>query len=1166
MRLTRIKLAGFKSFVDPTTIELKDNLVCIVGPNGCGKSNTIDAVRWVMGETSAKHLRGDSMTDVIFNGSAGRKPVGQAFVELVFDNTDGTLGGEYSSYSEICIKRLVSRDGQSNYYLNGVRCRRRDITHIFMGTGLGARSYSIIEQGMISRLIEAKPEDLRNFLEETAGISKYKDRRRETETRIRHTRDNLDRLNDLKEELVKQQEKLQRQAKAAEQYKIYKAEEETLAAQLQAIHWRDLDQKAQREQAQLAGQQATVEGFKAEITRLDTVIEQARLAHHEDSDKLQAAQNHFYTVGSEAARLEQELKHAREKTVQLTEEHTRVVQQRAELEAELTADTAHAQQLEERLTELEPAAQSARELQAQSAQTLQQQEVSLDAWVKLWDSFNHTVHQVSQQAHGEQTTLTHLEQSTVKANERVAKVQQQLSEIKTETLQEHLTQVSEQVTQRQEALEQHRVTLDTVKTQISEQREANQSLQRQLDGAKDTLAKTKSEFLSLQALQQAALGQKDESAMQWLSSHNLSEYPRLAQSIKVESGYERAVETVLGDYLQAVCVPDLDPVASLIESLQGKVQFLENNPSQVQCAPNSLLSKISCDTLDLSSLIGHILVADNIHQALQWRSQLDAQQSIITQDGFWLSKTWLRVNHQAMQQESVLAREQRLHALSAQIEHQAKAIEHLTHQLEQGRDKLDDLEMSRDDAQRRLNETHRLLAEAKAQLQGLEKEMQQAAARSAQLQHELNELRNQIQVDNDKIKAIRESLEQHLDQMEKHEQEKQVKLTEKQALQTALQEARQQAKDASSKANELNIALNQTKTQLEAARKNQARMLQTQESLLSREASLAEQLRTSDEPIQALEQKLSEQLNLRSEADTALQAAREKLDTVAHGLRQAEHERNQVDQLMQAARDALNGLQLALHEITVRRTTIEETMQEANLVVSTLLEQLTEEAKASVWESNLDSVRERIRRLGAINLAAIEEYDATHERAAYMEAQHKDLSEALEALESAIAKIDRETKDRFKETFDTVNANLKDLFPRVFGGGEAYLEMTSEDLLETGISIMARPPGKRNATIHLLSGGEKALTAMALVFSLFRLNPSPFCMLDEVDAPLDDTNVGRFCNLVKEMAKSVQFIYITHNKLTMEMADTMMGVTQKEPGVSRIVSVNIEEAAELAQA
>jgi chromosome segregation protein len=729
-----------------------------------------------------------------------------------------------------------------------------------------------------------------------------------------------------------------------------------------------------------------------------------------------------------------------------------------------------------------------------------------------------------------------------------------------------LDQITQLVTQRQELLEQHRATLDLIKEQISQQRDNNQRTQNELDDAKDLFQQTKSEQISLQALQAAALGQKDESAMQWLAQHDLSQYPRLAQSIKVDSGFERAVETVLGDYLQAVCVPDLDPVANLVASLEGNLQFLEHNPAEYSPLSNSLLSKVHCDKLDLAPWLGHVLVASTISQALQWRNQLEPGQSIITQDGFWLSKTWLRVHHQSLQQDSVIAREQRLTSLAEALTAQQHAVDALTHQLQLGRDKLDDLELSRDDAQRRLNETHRLLSESKAQLQGIEKETQQAAARSAQLQQELNDLRNQIQSDNDKIKSTRELLAQHLDLMGQHEQQKQGKLSEKQTLQIAVQDARLKSKENSQKSNELNIALNQTKTQIEAAQKNQARMLQTQESLLARETALAEQLHTSDDPIAGLESKLAEQLHFRADADTALQAAREKLDNIAHALRQSEQERNQVDMQMQVAREALNGLQLALQELIVRRKTIEESMQEVGIAVSSLLEFLPEEAKAKEWESNLETVRERIRRLGAINLAAIEEYDATHERAAYMEAQHKDLSEALDALEAAIAKIDRESRDRFKETYDAVNANLQELFPRVFGGGEAYLEMTSDNLLETGITIMARPPGKKNATIHLLSGGEKALTAMALVFSLFRLNPSPFCMLDEVDAPLDDSNVGRFCNLVKEMAKSVQFIYITHNKLTMEMADTMMGVTMKEPGVSRIVTVNIEEATELAQA
>lgn len=1165
MRLTRIKLAGFKSFVDPTTVDLKSDLVAVVGPNGCGKSNIIDAVRWVMGESSAKHLRGDSMTDVIFNGSNTRKPVGQAFVELIFDNSDGTIGGEYAAYSEIAIKRVVNREAQSTYYLNGVRCRRRDITHIFLGTGLGPRSYSIIEQGMISRLIEAKPEELRHYLEETAGISKYNDRRRETKNRIGHTQANLDRVNDLCEELIKQQEKLQRQAKAAEQYKVLKEEERQLAAQVHGIHWRDLDRKAQSHQANVAQQEAELEGFKAEIVSFDGKIEQDRLQHAELNETLQQAQNHFYTVGSEVARLEQELKHAREHKVQLTDEHTRIMQQRSELETELKADNDHAAALNERLTTITPDIEAARNAQYQSTETLNQCELDQERLQKDWDSFNHEAHEVAQAAHGEQTTLTHLEEQSLKANERIEKLRENIAAIQTEVLVQQIEQLKEQVVTREASLSSQREGLENAKQAINTQRETNQATQHSLDDSKEALQTLKAEQISLQALQKAALGQEDESAMEWLSQNNLNQYPRLAQTLRVDPGYERAVETVLGEYLQAVCVPEIDPVANLVDSLEGTVHFMQSNQPQTNCAPQSLLNKVQSNDVDLSSLLGHVWVADTIHAALNMRPQLNDGESIITQDGFWLSKTWLRVNHKVLEQDSVLAREKRLNALNQEIDAQQAEIQQLQSALEAGRDRLDDLELSRDDVQRELNETHRLLSEANAQLKGLEKESQQASARRTQLQNELQELTQQVQQDRDVIKSTRELLSKHLDEMGRHEEIKQQKLADKQRIQAALQAAREQAKADSQRASALQIELNQINTQLEAAQKNQQRMSSQLDSLQTREVEINAQLEQGDAPIVQLEDRLSEQLKLRADADDSLQSAREKLDNVAHSLRQHEQNRHQVDAQLQASREQLNQLQLSLQELKVRRSTIEEQLQETDYTLQALLEELPDEASAKEWEKNLDTVRDRIKRLGAINLAAIEEYEATHERASYLQSQHADLTQALASLEDAIAKIDAETRERFKSTFDTVNRHLAELFPRVFGGGEAYLELTTDDILTAGVTIMARPPGKKNANIHLLSGGEKALTATALVFSLFRLNPSPFCMLDEVDAPLDDTNVGRFCNLVKEMSKSVQFIFITHNKLTMEIAEYMMGVTQKELGASRIVSVDIDEAVELAE-
>lgn len=1166
MRLIRIKLVGFKSFVDPTTIELESDLVCIVGPNGCGKSNTIDAVRWVLGESSAKHLRGEAMSDVIFNGSNTRKPVGQASVELVFDNTDGTLGGEYASYAEISVKRLVTRDGQSHYFLNGVRCRRRDITHIFLGTGLGPRSYAIIEQGMISRLIESKPEDLRHYLEETAGISKYKDRRRETELRMQHTRDNLDRLNDLRDELAKQQEKLKRQSEAAAKFKVLREEERMLEAQLHGLYWRELNVKAQQQQAILAQAESKAEGHQTAITGLDNQLEILRQSHDAQSDHLQAVQSHFYMKGSEVARLEQELKHIKQRAEQFAQEQAQVIQDLGELQQELFMHRENSEALKARAKELIPMLLTSELIDQKSAKQLRVAEEKLEYWQEVWDRINRESHQVSQKAHGEQTTITHLESSTLKAKDRIEKLSAQLSLVQSEVLSAQLAAVEQLIVDRQHIFNERKMQLEAVQHKMLAQKADNQQVQTTWDYAKDAVSQTKAELASMQALQQAALGQKDDKLNTWLSNRSLANAPRLAQQIIVEAGYEKAVETVLGDTLQAVCVDVLHDIADHIGSLsECKARFVQHNTPHGVAPEHSLLAKVKTTSLDLAPWLAHITVVNDLAQALRLQISLKPHESVITVDGLWLGQDWIRVSAQVADQQSVLIREQKIHALTQQLATQEQALADLDERIRAGREQLEDLDMARDDAQKSLNEQHRYLAESRAELQSLQKEHQQAEQRRIQIEHELKELSQQLEADELTVKNTRQSLAANLDAMEKLEHERQREMSMKDSIQKEHQLAKQQAKHAYDSFQQFRVEQSQVESKLSAAAHNLERMIAQESKLKDRERILGDQLATNNAPIAEMETSLATKLVERASADDALQQAREKLDAVAHELRTCESQRGQMEQLLTACRAELEALRLAISEIIVRRTTIEEQMLQSEHLLETIVANLIESATAKETNAVLETTRDRIKRLGPINLAAIDEYDATHERQAYLDAQHLDLSQALETLTNAIAKIDKETKDRFKETFDKVNQNLSTLFPSVFGGGEAYLELTGEDLLDTGITIMARPPGKRNATIHLLSGGEKTLTALALVFSLFKLNPSPFCMLDEVDAPLDDNNVGRFCNLLKEMAKSVQFIFITHNKLTMEVGQHLMGVTMKEPGVSRIVSVNINEAVELAQ-
>ncbi len=1167
MRLSRMKLAGFKSFVDLTTIEFKTDRVAVVGPNGCGKSNVIDAVRWVMGESSAKHLRGDSITDVIFNGSTGRKPVSQASVELVFDNSDGSLGGEYAAYAEISIKRVVNREAESQYYLNGVRCRRRDITHIFLGTGLGARSYSIIEQGMISRLIEAKPEDLRHFLEETAGISKYKERRRETENRIKHTRENLDRLNDLRDELDRQQEKLKRQSEAAAKFKVFREEENLLQAQFLAVQWRDFDAKYNEESAALSIAQAHAEGITAERTSLDTQWEHLRIDHDNLTDALAQAQNHFYDIGSQASRIEQDLKHARNRLTSLTDEHTSTLQSLGELREEQSQDELHMAALTERLGVLEPALSSSAQTHETAALRLSQAEAALQEWQKVWDTLNQAFHVVSQKAHGEQTTITHLEQATFKAQERLAKLNVQASALSTQALEAQMMQSTQRVEQTQAQLDATKAALEEARTRIQSARDHITTAQDALDDHKELVQSTKADLTKQTALQEAALKGVHQSTSDWLKSHGFDSAKRLAQCLRVTPGYEQAVETVLGDTLQAVCVSDLHAVREELGNFpEGECCFLTASDEHMSARADVLLSKIQDSPFDLSAWLGHVFVVDNDADAWAMQPRLAAHESVVTKEGLWLSKTWLRVAKKVAENTSVLTREKRIQALTATMASLEEETPSLAEALSMAHEALADREMDRDDAQKSANEAHRLLVEARSQLSSLQKEASQMIERRRQVDQELSDVTKQLSQDEANIKATRASLEQHVDEMAMFEQQKTGQLASKDHITQEHYAAKTAAKQSFDDAQRIKMEWTSLQSSLQGAVKNKERLSLQLEKMVQQAARLQTDIEETAKPIPALETDFAQLLSRRVEADNGLQAARTALDNSAHMMRDCEQKRHGLEESLQKAREKLEGMRLNLQTLKVRAQTVEEQMATSSFVLAEVVQALPAETVAVGLEAQLNTVRDRIKRLGAINLAAIEEYEATHERKTYLDVQLLDLTTALEALEAAIAKIDKETRDRFKETFDKVNDNLRTLFPQVFNGGEAYLELTGDNLLETGVSIMARPPGKRNSTIHLLSGGEKALTAMALVFSLFRLNPSPFCMLDEVDAPLDDTNVGRFCNLVKEMAKSVQFIFITHNKLTMEMGETMMGVTMREPGVSRIVSVNIDEAVALAEA
>ncbi len=1166
MRLSKIKLAGFKSFVDPTTIPLPTNLTGIIGPNGCGKSNTIDAVRWVMGESSAKNLRGDSMTDVIFNGSNTRKPVGQASIELIFDNSDGTLGGQYAQYNEISIKRTVTRDGQSLYHLNGSRCRRRDITDIFLGTGLGPRSYAIIEQGTISRLIEARPEDLRVFLEEAAGISKYKERRRETETRIRHTRDNLDRLNDLREELEKQLNHLQRQAATAERYKNLKQEERGLKGQLQALRWRSLDGDAQKQEHQIHEQETVFEAQIARQRSAEAGIESNREAHVEASEHFNRVQSEYYGIGADIARLEQTIQHARERYQQQRQDLEQLERSWNEAQVHQESDHRKIEDLEGKLLELEPQHQQAAEAEELSAAALAEAEQTMQEWQATWDSFNQEANEPTQTAQVERARIQHLEQQVGQLQQRLGRIEEEQGNLSGGNLDEELEMLREQIAEGELRSAGSQERLSGCIEQINRQREQNHQDSKALDQLRTRLQSQRGRHASLEALQQAALGKHQGAVTEWLAKQGLAEARRLAQGISVADGWERAVECVLGDNLEAVCIDGMDPILGTLGSLEhGSLSLFDTRAPAAAAAAGggTLLSQVNAEW-PLDSLLGSVYVAEDLPSALSQRSRLAAHESVITRDGVWLGNGWLRVARDADERAGVLHREQELKELAEAIALLEEQTEALQQRQEQGRQQQRALEEERETIQADFNESSRHLAEQKSQLSAKQARQEQITSRRERLQSEASELQEQIGQAETQMLTSRRDLHAALERMEELAQQREELASRRDVLRDTLESSRERARSDRETSQTLTVRIQTMRTELESTRQGLDRMNQQLSQLAERREELRMALAEGDSPITLKAEELEALLEQRMAVESRLTEARRTVGDIDHAIRELETERHSAEQQAQNIRSNLERIRMGWQEMAVRRQTLQEQVGEAGFEIQALLQELPEDADIGVWEKELETIGQRIQRLGPINLAAIDEYEQQSERKKYLDAQNADLTESLETLENAIRKIDRETRTRFKETFDKVNKGLQEKFPLLFGGGHAYLELTGDDLLDTGVTVMARPPGKRNSTIHLLSGGEKALTAVALVFSIFELNPSPFCMLDEVDAPLDEANVGRFCKLVKEMSEQVQFIFITHNKATMELATTLTGVTMHEPGVSRIVAVDVDEAVELA--
>ena len=1142
MRLSSIKLAGFKSFVESSKIPFPDAMTCVVGPNGCGKSNVIDAVRWVLGESSAKNLRGDAMADVIFNGSTSRKPISQASVELMFDNTAGRLPGTLAERNQISIKRLVTRDGLSQYFLNGSKCRKRDITDIFLGTGLGPRSYAIIEQGMISRLIESKPQDLRIFLEEAAGVSKYKERRRETETRLRSTRDNLERLLDLKGELDSQLETLSVQAQAAKSYKELKQQERALRGFVCVLKWQALQQK-------LVETNDKIDELTSEIAFLESahsghhdVIASLKLKIEQQLDELNTLQEDEFTTRNTVSRIEQQKIHLTERKSQLLAAQAKHNQSEQDYRETQT-------QLSEQITQLTEDVEISQEQVLTGEMELEAAEEQLALKREEHDSHylaqQKTVQQhasVRQDIASNEQTLLAKKMQLEALEERQRTNQQRVTELKTELSELNI----ENLSKRQHEVKARLAKAQLLSAKISEQKLANETQQGKLKSAYNE---------AYEAHRQADIKSK---TLKELLSDSEAESGNIIMQLDVQPNWQLAIENSLFALRDAHVVdswPGFDN--SMAVWPQGSQKIADS-------LANHVINGVYPNYFNCILAIADSEV-DDVTPICEQLSQSTQFMMAVTTNGTLIGENWV-LPAQLDQNSSLLAKRSQLADLLTHLPVLENNYLDLATQIDEVEAQLNDINVQMKQAD---SEVHQL-AQQDVRLQTEYAIALEKSDKLAKQQQEVELICQQLAADKDVVSSEMEPIELKLKALHT-DMEQQTKLNEENELafhrsKMESYQLGQQFELAKNQIHKYQLHLESCKNQLQV---QQAKQQATNEALAQlnhtfeeNQAALEEVLESQMEIEQSLlddHEKLAQQVFIKEQKQTELEQTKSALQDKEKG-QGVEHNK------LQELSNKKQKLILEQQSFQIKSDAELSPLADLNITLKEAIATLPHDAKLAPYTNKLKTVGNEINALGAINLAAIEEFDKAQQRKAYLDQQYDDLTQALTTLENAIIKIDRETKSRFKTTFDKVNSGLQSLFPKVFGGGSAYLELTSDDLLDTGVAIMARPPGKKNSTIHLLSGGEKALTALSLVFSIFQLNPAPFCMLDEVDAPLDDANVGRFCRLVKEMSEEVQFIYISHNKIAMEMAARLTGVTMAEPGVSRVVAVDIETALEMAQA
>jgi len=1168
VRLSSIKLSGFKSFVDPTNFQVPGQLVGVVGPNGCGKSNIIDAVRWVLGESKASELRGESMQDVIFNGSTNRKPAGRASVELVFDNSAGKAAGQWGRYAEIAVKRTLTRDGTSTYFINGQPVRRRDIQDIFLGTGLGPRAYAIIGQGMISRIIESRPEELRVFLEEAAGVSKYKERRRETENRLSDTRENLLRVEDILRELNANLEKLEAQAAVANRFHQLQADQE----EKQKLLWLLRRNEAKAEQLrwfqEMEQAQTALESHNAQLRSLELDLERMRQAHYATGDRLHAAQGALYQTNSEIGSLEAQIKFVFESRTRLQNQIGTLTAQREQWLNQANETQEQIEEAEFRLEELAARVEGAQiAAEAQNERLPDLEAAWRDAQNKSTES-RARIMQIQQRI--ELSSAHQRNASNILANlaTRRERLQQERSGLNLPDA-GHLDNLRLQLEEKQQALEEQNLMLEEAASRQEGVEQERRDAHAQVQQESSASAKLEARLSALRQLQERV--QTQGKVQPWLQKHELDKLPRLWQKLDIEAGWETALESVLRERTGALEVSNLDwargffgdaPPARL--ALYSPATGGAGTPDHHGLKPFASLLKLNDPGLRglLDDWLFGVYAVDDPGTALAQRSKLPQGGCFVTPQGHMVTASSVRFYAADAEQDGVLARQHEIDNIGKQLRAQALLLDEV-------RARATRADAAVAELQRRLQDGRQKVATLQREVHALQIDV----VKQAEVEARFNQRSGQISADLDEIAAQEAEQRQAKAEAEAQFEELDIELAELQGAhedgqvefqeqERVLAEARNRLRDLERAAQEAVFAEKTQRTRIEELRRTIATAQQQAAQVLDSIAAGKVELEALESGAAA--EGLQGLLARRTEQEKALSDARHELDQLTQQLRAAEEAKLQAERDLEPQRGRITEMQLKEQAARLNQEQFAEALSATGADEAALAEKLDPELKPAYLQGEVTRLTNAIAALGAVNLAAVEELAQATERKRFLDAQNNDLQEAIGTLEGAIARIDRESRDLLQDTFDRVNHHFSELFPILFGGGQAKLVMTGDEILDAGVQVMAQPPGKKNATIHLLSGGEKALTATALVFSMFRLNPAPFCLLDEVDAPLDDANTERFCRMVKRMSDHTQFLFISHNKIAMEMANQLIGVTMQEQGVSRIVAVDMESAANFA--